>query len=81
MSTDDPRAWLMSKSFDANDLRKKTGKLKETAMHKACEKGNLYMCHWLYDNGAAPDIRAKNDSGSTPMMYGDKFNLNDEAVF
>lgn len=37
------------------------------AMARGCYKGELNVCKWLYDNGAAEDITKTNDIIFTPM--------------
>ena len=36
-------------------------------MARGCYKGELNVCKWLYDNGAAEDITKANSRGFTPM--------------
>ena len=36
-------------------------------MARGCYKGELNVCKWLYDNGAAEDITNANNGGFTPM--------------
>ena len=36
-------------------------------MARGCYKGELNVCKWLYDNGAAEDITKANNDGFTPM--------------
>ena len=36
-------------------------------MARGCYKGELNVCKWLYDNGAAEDITNANNRGFTPM--------------
>ena len=36
-------------------------------MTRGCYKGELNVCKWLYDNGAAEDITKTDDEGNTPM--------------
>jgi len=36
-------------------------------MARGCYKGELNVCKWLYDNGAAEDITKANNRGFTPM--------------
>ena len=38
-------------------------------MARGCYKGELNVCKWLYDNGAAEDITKANNSGFTPMYF------------
>ena len=36
---------------------------------RGCYKGELNVCKWLYDNGAAEDITKTTNMGSTPMHW------------
>jgi hypothetical protein len=35
----------------------------------ACFQGHLQIAKWLFELGAADDIRTKNDDGATPMFF------------
>ena len=38
-------------------------------MARGCYKGELNVCKWLHDNGAAEDITNANSRGSAPMHW------------
>ena len=71
------RAWLMSQGFRSGEIRREkefhdTNEKysKSIWMHpmaRGCYKGELNVCKWLYDNGAAEDITNANSRGSTSM--------------
>jgi len=37
-------------------------------MLRACQEGHLAVCRWLFEVGAAEDIRKANNNGYTPML-------------
>ena len=63
------RAWLAQKGFAEGDLRS------EITIHNyewfpmltACYEGELGVCKWLHNNGAAADITKAKNTGVTPM--------------
>ena len=62
------RVWLVEQGF--GDLR---GRIIESDKERcpmawACEKGELGVCKWLYDHGAAADISKLDNMGATPMF-------------
>ena len=71
------RAWLMSQGFRSGEIRREeefydtNEKYDESIwmhpMARGCYKGELNVCKWLYDNGAAEDITKANNGGFTPM--------------
>lgn len=63
-----PRVWLQEHGFDPDGDVCKPGR-RRTAMCEACHWGDLEMCKWLFEHGAAPTIRTKSSEGWTPMMY------------
>jgi hypothetical protein len=58
------RVWLMHQGFAAGDLR---GTEFKRPMAWACFKGELNVCKWLYNHGAAADITKVDNWGRTPM--------------
>ena len=38
-------------------------------MARACQRGQLHVCKWLHDHGAADDIAKLNHAGTTPFHY------------
>jgi hypothetical protein len=69
--TTDPRGWLQAKGFDPESDLCKAIETREfvtaTAMFAAAEAGELGVCRFLHDQGAAGTIRSKNNHGQTPM--------------
>ena len=65
------RAWLVQQGFEPGDLRseKEIDYRMMTPMRQACLKGELNVCKWLYNNGAAEDISRANNYGRTPMLW------------
>ena len=66
----EPGSW--SKASELGDLRgeKQFGNVMMTTMARACCNGELNVCKWLYNHGAAEDIsRADNYIGNTPMHW------------
>ena len=64
------RAWLEGQGFAEGDLHSEITTSKDHhrfPMLRACEKGELDVCKWLHNNGAAADITKANDVGCTPM--------------
>ena len=68
------QAWLKQEGFADGDLRSEIteneGSFDEKTMcPMACssQKGELGMCKWLHENGAAADITRANNFGVTPM--------------
>ena len=63
------RAWLAEAGFAEGDLRSEIT-IKERMrcpMAWASQKGELGVCKWLHENGAAEDIRKANNNGATTM--------------
>ena len=64
-------AWLRNEGFGEGNLRQ-VQKIADGPptwpMGRACEKGDLKVCQWLYDNGAAEDIMRSNDYFN-PMLW------------
>ena len=79
------RAWLVGQGFRSAEIRREKefhdiGGFSMHPLARGCYKGELNVCKWLYDNGAAEDItkanssrlnmkiwRTYNNFGSTPM--------------
>ena len=57
------RAWLVEQGFEDGDLRseKVIDYRMMTPMMRACYKGELNVCKWLYNHGAAEDISRANN--------------------
>ena len=69
--------WLVEQGFSsAGDLHTEE-KFADVALYarymhpmaRGCFKGELGVCKWLYDNGAATDISRENEGGYTPMHF------------
>ena len=63
------RAWLAREGFAEGDLRSaKTvdGYKGRFPMAWACQEGELGMCKWLHENGAAADITNVYTDGASP---------------
>lgn len=63
------REWLVGQGFRPGDLRR-LARMHDNfwrmcPMARACDKGQLGVCKWLYDNGV--DIHTENDHGFTCM--------------
>ena len=70
------RAWLKQQGFQKDDLRSEAKMMegwRARPMMRACEMGELNVCKWLYDNGAAADVTRANRDGDTPMHYACKY--------
>ena len=66
------RSWLIEFGFTPHHVRRESAvrERKYTPMAYACQKGNLKVCKWLYEHGAAGDItRAEGKLGRTPMIF------------
>ena len=63
------RAWLAEEGFAEGDLRSKItiDDYDWFPMLDACYEGELGVCKWLHNNGAAADITKANNNGVTPM--------------
>ena len=65
------KAWLKKKGFDPEGNLCKAVESKRagptTAMYEACFAGELGICRYLFDHGAASTIRTKNNYDQTPM--------------
>ena len=70
----DPVVWLRDQGFDPEgDLSKAIqnkcwGSKRNTAMYAAAEAGEIGVCCFLWEHGAASTIRTKNCFGDTPML-------------
>jgi hypothetical protein len=62
------RAWLKEQGFEEGDLRSPKSYFHMHPMGYACGKGELNVCKWLHNHGAAPDISTENWLGMTPMF-------------
>jgi ankyrin repeat protein len=63
------RKWHREAGFHVGDLRSPT--TWNPYLHpicQACFKGELNVCKWLHEHGAAPDITKANKFGTTPML-------------
>ncbi len=61
------RAWLKKQGFKKGDLR--SAHSRYPRMHPlghACHKGELNVCKWLHNHGAAPDVTKAMLGGWTP---------------
>eukprot|EP00613_Pedinella_sp_CCMP2098_P048050 CAMPEP_0171834812 /NCGR_PEP_ID=MMETSP0992-20121227/10615_1 /TAXON_ID=483369 /ORGANISM="non described non described, Strain CCMP2098" /LENGTH=201 /DNA_ID=CAMNT_0012450525 /DNA_START=143 /DNA_END=746 /DNA_ORIENTATION=- len=65
---DEAHAWLEANGFEVDNLRRPLDPGKSTVWHLAVEDSNLPMLQWLYDNGAAEDIRRPDDASITPLQ-------------
>jgi len=66
---DNIKAWLLQAGFQPGDLRSEkliTGR-SNCPMAWACRNGQLSVCRWLFEVGAAEDIRKADNDGYTPM--------------
>ena len=73
------RAWLVAQGFRSAEIRREKKfhdanekYSKSIWMHpmaRGCYKGELNVCKWLYDNGAAKDITKTDSYGYTPMHW------------
>ena len=63
------RAWLVQQGFEPGDLRseKEIEYRTMTPIAQACRKGEVNVCKWLYNHGAAEDI-SRADMDRTPMI-------------
>ena len=67
------RAWLVGQGFRSTEIRREKefhdiiGGFSMHPLARGCYKGELNVCKWLYDNGAAEDITNANNYGDTPM--------------
>jgi ankyrin repeat protein len=64
------RTWLANAGFADDDLRSSTTFDNYTVrcpMARACEGGELSVCKWLHENGAAADLSKADNDGCTPM--------------
>ena len=64
--------WLYQQGFAFGDLRSEIGTPSFMRMHpmvRSCYKGELEVCKWLYENGAAEYITKANNGGITPMLW------------
>ena len=69
------KAWLERKEFAPGDVRGEADLDPENPdlgstfpMSLACEEGQINVCKWLYDNGAAEDITKVSSKGNSPML-------------
>ena len=69
-----PHTWLIEHGFDPDgDLcasmeSKRNSSITSTAMYEASEGGELGVCQWLFEHGAASTIRTPDSRGCTPML-------------
>ena len=68
----DPFEWLQKHGFDSRNLCKlvpsqRNTKVTAHALWEASFEGNLKLCHWLYDHGAASMVRETDTFGYSPM--------------
>ena len=65
------RAWLAEEGFVEGDLRSEIiiNQRMRCPMAWASQKGELGVCKWLYDNGAADDIRKANSTAVATPLY------------
>jgi rubredoxin len=70
--------WLVRMGFQRWDLRTEVevpdgwigNTTRSTPMARACSRGQLNVCKWLYDHGGAKDdVNRANRFGETPMMW------------
>ena len=63
------RAWLAEQGFAEGDLRSEItiNQRMKCPMAWASQNGELDVCKWLHENGAAADITKANNKGVTPM--------------
>ena len=63
------RAWLAEEGFAEGDLRSEItiDDCEWFPMLDACYEGELGVCKWLHNNGAAADITKADNNGATPM--------------
>ena len=69
------QSWLKTRGFDpGGDLREPARSMRprtqavSTAMFEACALGDIGVCKYLFENGAAADIRTKNSQGWPPIV-------------
>ena len=68
------QAWLMSQGFRSGEIQreKEFHNMEDFTMHamaRGCYKGELNVCKWLYDNGAAEDLTKATNLGFTLMHW------------
>jgi len=68
-----PRAWLTERGFDPDgDLGTGTQSLllKRNPLYRAAQAGELSVCVWLYDRGAATSVvqSPSRRNGDSPLM-------------
>ena len=65
------RKWFVEQGFRADDIDSFEiidGWKKMHPMMLACEKGELNVCKWIYNNGGSEKIFETNQDGITPMF-------------
>ena len=64
------RAWLAREGFAEGDLRSEItiDDCEWFPMLDACYEGELGVCKWLHENGAAEDVTKANEYDETPMF-------------
>jgi ankyrin repeat protein len=60
--------WFNTHGFDMNNVTRPMADSQVTPMAHACQRGDLHICEWLYNNGAAADVRTVDSFLSTPML-------------
>lgn len=68
LADSEAHAWLELNGFDLDNLRRALEPGKSTVWHLAVEDSNLPMLQWLFDNGAAEDIKKPDDAFITPLQ-------------
>jgi hypothetical protein len=67
------RSWLLAQGFKYGDLRSDAWidfqNPQICPMARACQKGQLNACKWLYAHGASADITKANNGGNTSMHW------------
>ena len=66
----DIQAWLLQAGFQPGDLHSELiiEGTSNCPMTWACRNGQLSVCQWLFEMGAARDIRKADNNGITPMI-------------
>ena len=66
------RAWVVEQGFEEGDLRSdrwiEAIEEEVTPMGNACFEGELNVCKWLFDHGAADDITVEHGTDHSPMQ-------------
>ena len=65
---DTTAAWFRAKGLDPEgDLCETMARTNCTAMSKAAGEGELEVCHFLWEHGAASSIRIQNEIAQIPL--------------